>query len=111
PDGTGGSSQALRRVARVHRDDAATRTRLALEAPSYGPVAAGTTATGVWVMRAKAAPFGHNAPLRPAPTTPADLTLATEWGLNEDDTKRITLDTVYDQIQQGGHIVIDRPNS
>jgi molybdopterin converting factor small subunit len=108
---SGGYTQALRRIASVTRDDTANRTQLALEAPSYGPVTATTTETGVWVMRAKAAPFGHNAPLRPDPTTPADLTLASEWYLDEADSKRITLDVVYDQIRQGSRVVIDRPNS
>ena len=108
----GGFEAALRRVERIDKDDLNKRTLISLELPEYGPTAVTTTAPGVWALRAKAAPFGHNAPKKPDPAKPGDLSKASEWDLDSADTadlKRLSLDAVYDQITAGGWVVIDRP--
>lgn len=104
-------TRELRRIAAVDKDETARRTRVALEAAAFAPSNSTADTAGVWALRVKAAPFGHNAPLRPDPTTPGDLSKATEWDLDEPDPKRITLDAVYDQIRGGSWVVVDRPNT
>ncbi len=106
----GGSLRyALRRVAAVTSDDAAGRTQVDLEPIAYTPDAAPAgISAGVWALRAKAAPFGHNAPKKPDPDKPADLDKADEWDLNEPFKQVLTLDAVYDQVQRDSWIVLDR---
>ena len=65
--GGGGFSAALRRVKSVVKDDPNARTKITFEPPDFAPTDVAASAPGVWAMRAKAAPFGHNAPKRPDP--------------------------------------------
>ncbi len=111
----GGSLRyALRRVAAVTFNetgiaDMAGRTQVDLEPIAYAPdVAPAGISAGVWALRAKAAPFGHNAPKKPDPDKPADLDKADEWDLNEPIKQVLTLDAVYDQVQKDSWIVLDR---
>ena len=100
---------AMRRVAEVTADDAAGRTKIDLEPLDYWPLPAPPDATaGVFVLRTKAAPFGHNAPLKPPPDKPADIENATEWEINEADEKSLSLDAVYEQVRPGSWLVIER---
>jgi hypothetical protein len=111
----GGFEAGLRRVQRIDKDDLGKRTLTSLEPLDYGPTTVAATASGVWALRAKVAPFGHNAPKKPDPAAPADLSKATEWPLDGDDTTDLTLlslDAIYDQITVDaaeGWVVIDRP--
>jgi hypothetical protein len=107
--GAGGLRYALRRVAAAERDDANQRTRVDLESGPPSGLAPANATAGVWVMRAKASPFGHNAPKRPDTSNPANLAAAQEWSIDEPDRKALTLDATYDQIQDESWIVIDRP--
>ena len=112
--GGGGFSAALRRVQSVAKDDPNARTKVVFEPPDFAPTDVAVTAPGVWAMRAKVAPFGHNAPKRPDPAVPADLTKSQEWWLDDadtDDPALLTLDAVYDGIGQGSWVVVDRPSS
>ena len=78
----GGFEAGLRRVQeRIDKDEPNKRTLVSLEPLDYGPTTVTATASGVWALRAKVAPFGHNAPKKPDPATPADLSKATEWPL------------------------------
>lgn len=100
---------AMRRVAQATRDDAAGRTQVDLEPIAYvPPLAPAGISVGVWALRAKASPFGHNAPKKPNPDKPADLNTATEWMVNEPFKQALTLDAVYDQVQEDSWIVLDR---
>jgi hypothetical protein len=65
PKSGGGFEATTRRIATVSVDATAQRTQLVLEASSAAAVAVSSSETGVWALRAKAAPFGHNAPLKP----------------------------------------------
>jgi hypothetical protein len=98
---------AMRRLAAVMPDDAAARTRVDLEANDYGPLPI-SAADGVFALRARAAPFGHNAPLKPPPDKPADIENATEWELSEPDKRALSLDAAHDQLAVGSWIVIER---
>lgn len=107
--GSGSLRYALRRVAAATSDDVAGRTRVDLEPIAYTPdLAPAGISAGVWALRAKAAPFGHNAPKKPDPDKPADLDKADEWDLNEPFKQVLTLDAVYDQVQKDSWIVLDR---
>ena len=113
---TGGGFEAgLRRVQRIDKDDLNKRTLVSLEPSDYGPTTVTASAAGVWALRARVAPFGHNAPKKPDPAAPADLSKATEWPLDGVDTADLTLlslDAIYDQITADateGWVVIDRP--
>ena len=111
----GGFEAALRRVKSADKDEPNKRTMVAFEPLDYGPTDVTASASGVWAMRAKVAPFGHNAPKKPDPTTPSDPSKASEWDLDiadiADNTGRklLSLDAVYDQITAGGWVVVDRP--
>lgn len=110
----GGFSAALRRVQCVVKDDPNARTKVTFEPLDFEPTDVVVSAPGGWAMRAKAAPFGHNAPKRPDPAAPADLTKSQEWWLDDaetDDPALLTLDAVYDGIGQGSWVVVDRPSS
>lgn len=110
----GGFSAALRRVKAATKDELRARTKITFEPADFAPTDVTASAPGVWAMRAKAAPFGHNAPKRPDPAAPADLTKAKEWLLDDadtDDPARLTLDAVYDGIGQDSWVVVDRPSS
>lgn len=114
PKAGGGVTRTLRRIANVVADNESQRTQVALEPQ---PFYLGTTEspsmaqTGVWAMRAKAAPFGHSAPQKASITTSGNTstTSYSEWPLVEPLNNRITLDAVYDQITAGSFVVIDRP--
>jgi len=108
----GGFEAGLRRVQRIDRDDLNKRTRISLEPLDYGPTAVTANASGVWALRAKVAPFGHNAPLMSVTKTTANPAGTEEWDLDAADTADLallSLDAVYDQITADGWVVIDRP--
>lgn len=108
---SGGVNQALRRVAAVKRDDANSRAQLVLEATSVNPTfKSGASETGVWALRVKAAPFGHNAPLQTTRDANGNVTDTDEWPL-EESSETLTLDAVYDQVTAGSWVVIDRPET
>jgi hypothetical protein len=110
--GGSGMAQALRRVGAVAKDEDNKCTGLTLEPPDDSPVTAGSNlAPGVWALRVRAAPFGHNAPKKAIRDASGNITDYEEWDLNEPDTNLIALDAVYDQVTQGSWAVIDRPNS
>jgi predicted phage baseplate assembly protein len=70
----------------------------------------------VEAMRAKAAPFGHNAPLELVFNSDNVLVGRQEWSLAEFDSefptdeqfRTLSLDGVYDEIAVGSYVVIDR---
>jgi uncharacterized phage protein gp47/JayE len=71
-------------------------------------------------MRVKTAVFGHNAPLKPRleplnsdNSTPVFKGNYDEWDINEDDkdSKIVTLDSLYEQIQVGSFITIVQDES
>ena len=108
----GGFEAGLRRVQRIDRDDLNKRTQISLEPLDYGPTAVTATASGVWALRAKVAPFGHNAPLMSVTKTTTNPAGTEEWDLDAADTADLallSLDAVYDQITTDGWLVIDRP--
>jgi hypothetical protein len=108
PKSGGGFEAAARRIATVTADASAQRTQLILEASSATPVAVSSSETGVWALRAKTAPFGHNAPLKPTIVVKTGaITGYDEWLLNEDAAK-LWLDAVYDRIQKGSWAVVQR---
>lgn len=79
---------------------------------------------GVHVLRARSAPFGHNAPLQakvvttpfpppPPPGTTTSTTAFSEWDLHP--TKQLEgnilrLDAVFDKVTPGSFVVIERAN-
>ena len=108
PKSGGGFEAAARRIATVSADATAQRTQLVLEASSAAAVAVTSSETGVWALRAKAAPFGHNAPLKPTIVIKTGaITGYDEWPLNE-DAEKLWLDAVYDRIQKGSWAVVQR---
>ena len=110
----GGHEAGLRRVQAVDKDDLNKRTQVTFELLDYGPTPVTADAPGVWVLRARPAAFGHNAPKKSVAKTIANPDGVEEWGLDSADSadlKRLTLDAVYDQIVVGGWVVVDRPAS
>ena len=105
---SGGVNQALRRVAGVERDDANNRARLLLEPASMSANSSTASETGVWALRVKAAPFGHNAPLQTTRDDTGNITNTNEWPLDE-SSDTLTLDATYEQVTAGSWAVIDRP--
>jgi predicted phage baseplate assembly protein len=80
--------------------------------PALANLAVGrpTRVQSVQALRVKAAPFGHNAPLKPSYKDDGSVTYS-EWGLEPVDTsdkKRIFLDSEYDQILPDSWITIER---
>jgi hypothetical protein len=102
--------RALRRVARVKPDNDNNRTSIDFEPLSANPQAASSSESGVFVMRVKAAPFGHNAPLQIVGNTNG-VPVTAEWDLAEPGEHLVTLDAVYDQIVAPSWVVIDRPST
>jgi uncharacterized phage protein gp47/JayE len=102
--------RALRRVARVRPDNDNNRTSIDFEPLSDVPQTAASSESGVFVMRVKAAPFGHNAPLQIVGNTNGVPVMA-EWDLAEPGEHLVTLDAVYDQIVAPSWVVIDRPST
>jgi hypothetical protein len=102
--------RALRRVARVRLDNDNNRTSIDFEPLSDVPQTAASSESGVFAMRVKAAPFGHNAPLQIVGNTNGVPVMA-EWDLAEPGEHLVTLDAVYDQIVAPSWVVIDRPST
>ena len=102
--------RALRRVARVRPDNDNNRTSIDFEPLSDVPQTAASSESGVFVMRVKAAPFGHNAPLQIVGNTNG-VPVTAEWDLAEPGEHLVTLDAVYDQIVAPSWVVIDRPST
>jgi len=102
--------RALRRVARVRLDNDNNRTSIDFEPLSDVPQTAASSESGVFVMRVKAAPFGHNAPLQIVGNTNG-VPVTAEWDLAEPGEHLVTLDAVYDQIVAPSWVVIDRPST
>jgi len=108
----GGTQRALRRIASVLIDSAAQRTQLSLETTGVQTVASPSNAAGVWALRVKTAPFGHNAPLKPTiNSSTGAITGYTEWPLTGENPTTLWLDAVYDQIQIGSWAVIAHANA
>jgi hypothetical protein len=103
-------ARALRRVANVTPDADDGRTAVDFEPLTAAPLVASSADTGVFAMRVKAAPFGHNAPLQIVGNTDG-VPETDEWPLDEPGASLLTLDAVYDQIGTGSRVVIDRPSS
>ena len=102
--------RALRRVARVRPDNDNNRTSIDFEPLSDVLQTAPSSESGVFVMRVKAAPFGHNAPLQIVGNTNGVPVMA-EWELAEPGEHLVTLDAVFDQIIAPSWVVIDRPST
>ena len=102
--------RALRRVARVRLDNDNNRTSIDFEPLLDVPQTAASSESGVFAMRVKAAPFGHNAPLQIVGNTNGVPVMA-EWDLAEPGEHLVTLDAVYDQIVAPSWVVIDRPST
>ena len=99
-----------RKIEEIALDARAGRTRLDLEPQlQIFDEVDGSSPTGVWAMRVAAAPFGHNAPLKPKyiegeiqdPETWGD------WVLDGTASKELPLDAVY-EVLAGSWVFINR---
>jgi len=71
-----------------------------------------TDKKGVFVFRRSVSVFGYNAPKQvtyETNGTPKKASEWEEWNLNEEDNK-IYLDNVYEEIQKGSFIAVQKPN-
>lgn len=113
PADSGGFEPSLWRIKTVEVDNENDRTKLEIESRSlradYATASTSFTEPGVWVMRVKAAPFGHNAPLRSKIPDPDNIVEGCEWPINETVGDVLTLDAVYNGIETDSFVVIDRP--
>jgi hypothetical protein len=108
----GAKQAAIRRVAKVTPDTAANRTQVALGTISLpamtelsDDIANGPP--GVFVMRASATPFGHNAPKESTYTTDGTFDEFREWQLDPyEQTNLLTLSARNEKILPGSLVVI-----
>ena len=117
----GGYEAGLRRVERADKDDLNKRTlRRASRRSTTGRPLSRRMRPASWVMRAKPAAFGHNAPKKPVAKTTANPDGITEWDLDSADTADLTLSDpgrglrsdrrrgLGDRRPAGKHLVSDR---
>ncbi len=109
----GGSSfTRVRRVLHAEADPVANRTRVVLDPGSViVPATQSLAESGVWALRIKSAPFGHNAPLKAQVTPSSGEITYSEWPLNEGNNKLLSLDGQFDGIRDGSFVVIGRPTA
>lgn len=110
---SGGTKQAsLRRVTKITPEPAADRTGVTLVTVSTAPVTVAAFTTGVFVMRATASPFGHNAPLKPDYETSGEFKFKgtfSEWLLDSnEDVTRLTLSARHEKILAGSWAAIEQ---
>ena len=110
---TAGTKQAsLRRVSKVTSDANANRTGVTLAMISTTAQTVSTLQPGVFVMRANASPFGHNAPLKPDYETSGDSKFKgtfSEWLLDtNEDTTQLTLSARNEKILADTWAVIEQ---
>ena len=105
---SGGDKQAsIRRVTRVYPDGAANRTGVRLATISNTAQTVSADNPGVFVMRAIAAPFGHNAP-KEAVYIKGKIDHFKEWELDGETVDKITLSSRHDKIFVGSRVVIEQ---
>ncbi|MBA5872982.1 MAG: putative baseplate assembly protein [Nitrospira sp. CR1.2] len=100
---------SLRRVTRIEAniDLRSTRIWLADISPSAATIAA--TRPGVYVMRATATPFGHNAPLQPQYSSGVFQGTFSEWALDANETvTSLTLSSRNDGILKDSVVVVEQ---
>jgi predicted phage baseplate assembly protein len=97
----------LRRVEGVEVDVAANYTTVTLDG-SGSPIETKTDIPpGAWILRVKAAAFGHNAAREQ--TTIVDGKVQLKYWDFEENLTILTLDAVYERIHQGSYVVVDAP--
>jgi len=99
-----------RRIREVSVDAKEGRTRVDLEeVVRHSEPLTGTVEQGYWAMRAKAAPFGHNAGRKPtySGNTVLDPASWGDWPLGGMTSKILPLDGNYD-INDGSWVAVDR---
>lgn len=109
-DSEGTRQASLRRVTKIVTDAAADRTGLTLTAISDTPQVVAAMAPAVYVMRANASPFGHNAPMEAIYDPPGTFSKLDEWDLEaaDKDISAMTLSSRNEKILVGGWMVIEQ---
>ena len=108
----GATKQAsLRRVTKIDPNADANRTRVNLATISSAAVTVTANKPGVWVMRAVASPFGHNAPLKPNYSAGVFQNTFSEWSLDGETDDKITLSARHEKILAGSWLVLEQDNS
>lgn len=109
-----GLKAAIRRLKNVDLDMEDKRTMVTLEVFSDQDVAVSKIAlsvSGVYALRVKSAPFGHNAPYMIKVTPGTGEVTRSEWPLDNLDNRKLALDAVHDGIQMNSLVVISSDNS
>jgi hypothetical protein len=101
---------ALRRVTKVSPYATGNRTRINVVAISSAATV-NASKPGVYVMRAAASPFGHNAPLKPDFSNGVFQNTFSEWSLDNETNDKITLSARNDRILSDSWAVIEQDNS
>jgi predicted phage baseplate assembly protein len=100
----------LRRIATVEIDIGTGTTHVTLDATTRTIISTVDLATGVWAMRVKAAPFGHNVPPEHTTFGADNKVTVVSWPFAPEATPQtLTLDTVYDLLQADSYMVVDGP--
>ena len=114
-DADGEKQASVRRVTQVSPDASANRTGVTLATISTTPQAVTALTTGVFAMRANAAPFGYNAPLKADYDTPANGGEAkfkgtfSEWSLDDaESVTQLTLSARNDKILADSWAVVEQ---
>ena len=101
--------QVLLRVTKTTEDAQSNRTNLGVEAISPASITTLRNEPGVWVMRASASPFGHNAPKEAQYTSGGVFDGFKEWELAPRERPGlITLSARNDRILPGSILVIEQ---
>lgn len=109
-DSEGTRQASLRRVTKIVTDAPADRTGLTLTAISDTPQVVAAMAPAVYVMRANASPFGHNAPMEAVYDRRGRFDKLVEWLLvaTDKDISALTLSSRNEKILVGGWVVIEQ---
>jgi hypothetical protein len=110
-DTNGTKQAAIRRVSNVTSDATANRTGVALATISIPSLtelsdSVAQTQSGVYVMRAAASPFGHNAPKQPVYSDGIFQNRYSEWSLEGEYPNLLTLSARNDKIFPDSWVVI-----
>jgi hypothetical protein len=109
-ESAGKMQASLRRIAKVRADGSINRTWIQLREVSTEAQTISATRPGVWVMRAAATPFGHNAPKKPDYVNGIFQNTFSEWPLDSELENEITLSARNDKILAGSWAVVERDN-
>jgi hypothetical protein len=107
-DADGTKQASLRRVIQMNADASANRTGVALAAISDTAQTVSALTTGVFVMRANASPFGHNAPKEIIYKSTGAFDKFQEWPLDGEVETRLILSARNDKIVSGSWAVIEQ---